>query len=88
MDLSAAGAGRLAFTSKEPIGIVVAVSAFNHPLNLIIHQVVPAIATGCPVIVKPAAHTPLSCLRFVELVHQAGLPEAWCQVCVCDREIA
>ncbi len=88
MDLSAAGAGRLAFTQKEPIGVVVAVSAFNHPLNLIVHQIVPAIATGCPVIVKPAARTPLSCLRFVELVHQAGLPVEWCQACVCDRQAA
>lgn len=88
MDLTAAGAGRLAFTTKEPIGVVVAISAFNHPLNLIVHQVAPAIATNCPVIIKPAAHTPLSCLRFVELVHQAGLPAGWCQVCVCDRQIA
>ena len=84
MDLTEAGASRLAFTRKEPIGPVVAVSAFNHPLNLIVHQVAPAIATGCPVIVKPADTTPLSCLKFVDLVHQAGLPEAWCQVCVCD----
>jgi acyl-CoA reductase-like NAD-dependent aldehyde dehydrogenase len=54
---------------------VVAISAFNHPLNLIVHQVVPAIAVGCPVIVKPASATPLSCLDFVRLVHEAGLPE-------------
>ncbi|MDT8383259.1 MAG: aldehyde dehydrogenase family protein [Gammaproteobacteria bacterium] len=86
MDLSAAGAGRLAFTQKEPIGVVLAISAFNHPLNLIVHQVVPAIAAGCPVIVKPAAYTPLSCLRFVELVRLAGLPEPWCRACVCDRD--
>ncbi|MCZ6636955.1 MAG: aldehyde dehydrogenase family protein, partial [Alphaproteobacteria bacterium] len=49
MDLSAAAGTRLAFTRMEPIGPVVAVSAFNHPLNLIVHQVVPAVATGCPV---------------------------------------
>ncbi|MDH3739906.1 MAG: aldehyde dehydrogenase family protein [Alphaproteobacteria bacterium] len=84
MDLTAAGASRLAFTRKEPIGPVVAVSAFNHPLNLIVHQVAPAIATGCPVIIKPADTTPLSCLKFVGLVHEAGLPEELCQVCVCD----
>ncbi len=84
MDLTAAGVGRLAFTRKEPIGPVVAVSAFNHPVNLIVHQVAPAIATGCPVIVKPADTTPLSCLKFVDLVHEAGLPEELCQVCVCD----
>jgi len=76
--------GRLAFTQKEPIGVVVAVSAFNHPLNLIVHQVGPAVASGCPVIVKPAADTPLSCLRFVEILREAGLPNAWCQAIVTD----
>ncbi len=79
MGLSPAAANRWAFTTKEPIGIVAAISAFNHPLNLIVHQVVPAIATGCPVIVKPAGTTPLSCRDFVALVHEAGLPQAWCQ---------
>jgi len=88
MDLTEAGSGRRAFTRLEPIGPVVAVSAFNHPLNLIVHQVAPAIATGCPVIIKPANTTPLCCLKFVELVHEAGLPEDMCQVCVCDTATA
>ena len=79
MGLSAAAENRWAFTTREPIGIMAAISAFNHPLNLIVHQVAPAIAVGCPVIVKPAITTPLSCLDFVSLVHEAGLPEAWCQ---------
>lgn len=81
---TAATAGRLAFTQKEPIGVVVAVSAFNHPLNLIVHQVGPAVASGCPVIVKPAADTPLSCLRFVEILREAGLPDPWCQIVVTE----
>jgi acyl-CoA reductase-like NAD-dependent aldehyde dehydrogenase len=76
--------GRVAYTQKEPIGVVVAVSAFNHPLNLIVHQVGPAVAAGCPVIVKPAGDTPLSCLNFVGLLHEAGLPPAWCQAVVTD----
>jgi len=76
---TAAGAGRLAFTRREPIGPVVAVSAFNHPLNLIVHQVAAAVAAGCPVIVKPAEDTPLSCLRFVQLLRDAGLAEGWVQ---------
>ena len=76
--------GRLAFTQKEPIGVVVAVSAFNHPLNLIVHQVAPAVATGCPVIVKPAGDTPLSCLKFVEILREAGLPPAFGQAIVAD----
>ena len=84
MDLSPSGAGRIAFTRPEPIGTVVAISAFNHPLNLIVHQVAPAIATGCPVIVKPADVTPLSAKRFVELAYEAGLPEAWCRLALLD----
>ncbi|MGQ2909891.1 MAG: aldehyde dehydrogenase family protein [Aliihoeflea sp.] len=84
MGLSAAAENRWAFTTKEPIGIVAAISAFNHPLNLIVHQVAPAIAVGCPVIVKPAATTPLSCIDFVALVHEAGLPEPWCQTFITD----
>jgi acyl-CoA reductase-like NAD-dependent aldehyde dehydrogenase len=79
MGLTPASINRRAFTILEPIGIVAAISAFNHPLNLIVHQVVPAIAVGCPVIVKPASTTPLSCFDFVALVHEAGLPPGWCQ---------
>jgi len=71
---------RIAFTTHEPIGVVVAVSAFNHPLNLVVHQAAAAIAAGCPVIVKPSPSTPLSCLRFVQILHQAGLPRGWAQV--------
>jgi acyl-CoA reductase-like NAD-dependent aldehyde dehydrogenase len=79
MGLTPASIDRRAFTILEPIGVVAAISAFNHPLNLIVHQVVPAIAVGCPVIVKPASTTPLSCFDFVALAHEAGLPAGWCQ---------
>ena len=82
MGLNASSMNRLAMTTHEPIGVVVAVSAFNHPLNLIVHQVAPAIAVGCPCIVKPAEVTPLSCIRFVQILHEAGLPEEWCQVVI------
>ena len=88
MDLTAAGAGRIAFTQREPIGVVVAASAFNHPLNLIVHQVAPAVATGCPVIVKPAMDTPLSCQAFVAMLQEAGLPQDWCRAVVCSNEVA
>ena len=84
MDLTQAGAGRMAFTSREPIGVVVAVSAFNHPLNLIVHQVAPAVAVGCPILVKPANNTPLSCKAFVDILYEAGLPEEWCRCVPCD----
>lgn len=89
MGLNAASEHHLAVTRLEPIGPVVAVSAFNHPLNLIVHQVGPALAAGCPVIVKPAEDTPLSCFRFVALLREAGLPEGWCQsLVVKDLELA
>jgi len=65
MGLNKPSENRLAFTTREPIGVVASISAFNHPLNLIIHQTVTAIAAGCPVIVKPALTTPLSCLAFM-----------------------
>ncbi len=89
MGLNPASANRLAFSSHEPIGPVLAYSAFNHPVNLIIHQIFPAVAAGCPVIVKPASDTPLSCFRLVELLHEAGLPPDWCQaVAIKDRDLA
>jgi acyl-CoA reductase-like NAD-dependent aldehyde dehydrogenase len=89
MNLNAASANRLAFTRREPIGVVMSVSAFNHPLNLIVHQVAPAIASGCPVIIKPAEDTPLSCFRFVQILREAGLPESHCQaVMTSDLDVA
>lgn len=83
-----AGDGRLAWTSREPIGPVVAVSAFNHPLNLIVHQVAPAVATGCPVIVKPAGDTPLSAFEFIDILHEAGLPKEWAMAVVTPRDVS
>jgi acyl-CoA reductase-like NAD-dependent aldehyde dehydrogenase len=88
MGATAASVGRLAFTTREPIGVVAAVSAFNHPLNLIVHQVGPPVAAGCPVIVKPAAPTPLSCIEFVSILHEAGLPPEWCVAFPCSNEVA
>ncbi|MBA4052580.1 MAG: aldehyde dehydrogenase, partial [Erythrobacter sp.] len=88
MGLTAAGDGRLAWTTREPIGVVVAVSAFNHPLNLIVHQVAPAVATGCPVIVKPSADTPLSCFEFIAILHEAGLEPDWAQAVQPPRDVS
>ncbi len=84
MNINAASANRIAVTRFEPIGVAVAVSAFNHPFNLIVHQVAPAVAAGCPVIVKPAGVTPISCLRFVGILREAGLPEEMCQAAITD----
>lgn len=86
MGLTEASENRLAYTMREPIGVVAAVSAFNHPLNLIVHQVVTAFAAGCPVIVKPALTTPLSCLALVDILQEAGCPNGWVQTLICGNE--
>lgn len=88
MRQNAASMNRMAYTYREAGGLVSAISAFNHPINLIIHQVIPAIAVSCPVVIKPASRTPLSCLSLIELLHQSGLPKEWCQAVVCSNEDA
>jgi acyl-CoA reductase-like NAD-dependent aldehyde dehydrogenase len=80
MDASPAGEGKLAFTLRVPVGIVGAISPFNFPLNLVAHKLAPALAAGCPVVLKPAPQTPLSALRLAELTAAAGLPAGWLSV--------
>jgi acyl-CoA reductase-like NAD-dependent aldehyde dehydrogenase len=77
MDASVAGAGKLAFTIRVPIGVVAAISPFNFPLNLVAHKIAPALAAGCPVVLKPASSTPLSACFLAELEQEAGLPAGW-----------
>jgi len=89
MGINAASMNRIAYTHREPIGVVLAFSAFNHPLNLAVHQVAPAVAAGCPAIIKPAEATPISCMRFVALLHEAGLPPEWCQALIAsDHDVS
>src|SRR6266545_2735103 len=82
MDASQAGEGKLAFTLREPIGVVGAISPFNFPLNLVAHKIAPALAAGCAVVLKPAGQTPLSALLLAELETEAGLPPGWLNVVV------
>ena len=82
MDAAQAGAGKLAFTLRRPIGIVGAISPFNFPLNLVAHKLAPALAAGCAVVLKPASQTPLSALLLAELEEEAGLPPGWVNVVV------
>ncbi len=80
MDASAAGAGKLAFTLRLPIGIVGAISPFNFPLNLVAHKIAPSLAAGCAVVLKPASATPLAALFLAGLETEAGLPPGWLNV--------
>jgi acyl-CoA reductase-like NAD-dependent aldehyde dehydrogenase len=82
MDAAQAGEGKFAFTLRDPIGIVGAISPFNFPLNLVAHKIAPALAAGCAVVLKPAGQTPLSALTLAELEDEAGLPPGWLNVLV------
>lgn len=87
MELNDASMNRHAYTIKEPRGVVLAISAFNHPFNLIIHQVVPAIAASCPVLMKPALKTPLTCKLIIDALYDTGLDPTWCQYLPIENDI-
>ncbi len=74
VDGAPGGAGKLAFTLRVPCGVVVAITPFNFPLNLVCHKVGPALAGGNAVIMKPASDTPLSALKLTEILLEAGVP--------------
>ena len=74
LDGAPGAAGRLGITLRVPCGVVAAITPFNFPLNLVCHKVGPALAAGNSVIVKPATDTPLSALKLVEILLEAGLP--------------
>ncbi len=82
MESAQAGEGKLGFTLRKPIGVIGAISPFNFPCNLVAHKIAPALAAGCPVVLKPAGQTPLSALFLAELELEAGLPGGWLNVIV------
>lgn len=70
----ASATDRLALVRRVPIGPVLAITPFNFPLNLVAHKLAPAIAAGCPVVLKPASQTPSPALLLADILHRAGLP--------------
>jgi acyl-CoA reductase-like NAD-dependent aldehyde dehydrogenase len=81
VDGASPGDGKLAFTLRVPRGVVAAISPFNFPLNLVVHKVAPAIAAGCPVVLKPASQTPVSAILLQEiLMDECGLPPGWLNI--------
>ena len=73
-DISPSGKARKIFTLREPLNLAVCITPFNHPLNQVVHKIAPAIAVGTPVILKPSEKTPLTAIKIVELLYEAGLP--------------
>jgi glyceraldehyde-3-phosphate dehydrogenase (NADP+) len=82
------GIGKSAFTKPFPIGPILAISPFNFPLNLVLHKVGPALATGCTLILKPSPYTPLTALALASLCKRAGLPAGVLNVVICKNEEA
>ncbi|MBC8075886.1 MAG: aldehyde dehydrogenase family protein [Chloroflexales bacterium] len=74
LDAHPNGVGRQGITRRFPIGPVAAITPFNFPLNLVAHKLAPAIAAGCPVVLKPAPATPVTALKLAEVIHAAGWP--------------
>ncbi|MBP7515527.1 MAG: aldehyde dehydrogenase family protein [Flavobacteriales bacterium] len=83
-----AGAGKTAFTKRFPIGVIAAITPFNFPLNLVLHKVAPAMAVGCPVVLKPAPQAPLSSLALGKLIEEVGWPKGAFSVLMCGVPVA
>ncbi|HJZ47093.1 MAG TPA: aldehyde dehydrogenase family protein, partial [Roseiflexaceae bacterium] len=76
LDATPGGEGRQGIVRRFPIGPIAAISPFNFPLNLVAHKLAPAIAAGCPIVLKPASQTPISALTLAEIILEAGWPAA------------
>lgn len=88
LDTEAATAGRYALIRRFPIGVVLGISPFNFPLNLVAHKVAPALAVGAPIIVKPAPSTPLSALALGEILAETDLPAGSWSILPVGNELA
>ncbi|RPH67334.1 MAG: phosphonoacetaldehyde dehydrogenase [Hyphomicrobiales bacterium] len=79
-DLTPQGKPRKIFTKREPVGVISAITPFNHPLNMVSHKVAPAIATNNCVVCKPTELTPLTAIALADILYEAGLPPEMFQV--------
>jgi acyl-CoA reductase-like NAD-dependent aldehyde dehydrogenase len=87
LDLMASSKGRIGITRRFPVGPVAAISPFNFPLNLAAHKLAPAIAAGCPIVLKPPSKDPLTMLTVAEIVEEAGAPAGSVSILPMSREL-
>jgi acyl-CoA reductase-like NAD-dependent aldehyde dehydrogenase len=87
LDLNPVSRGRVGITRRFPVGPVAGISPFNFPLNLAAHKVAPAIAAGCPIVLKPPTRDPLTMLTVTEIIHEAGLPPGAVSVLPMSRHL-
>jgi len=88
LDITKAAEGRVGITRRFPIGPIAAISPFNFPLNLVVHKVAPAIAAGCPIVVKPPTKTPITSLILAEIVMETDLPKGALSIIPCSTDVA
>jgi glyceraldehyde-3-phosphate dehydrogenase (NADP+) len=86
LDWTPAGERKEGIVKYFPVGVVAGISPFNFPLNLAVHKIGPAIASGCPIILKPSSTTPLSTLLLAQIIDETGLPEGSVSILPMDRE--
>ncbi|MBX6341780.1 MAG: aldehyde dehydrogenase family protein [Thermomicrobiaceae bacterium] len=87
LDLMPASAGRIGITRRFPIGPIAGISPFNFPLNLALHKIAPAIASGNTIVLKPPTHDPLTMLTVAEIIDQAGLPKGAVSIMPMSRQV-
>jgi len=87
LDTTKAGEGREGIVKHFPAGLIAGIAPFNFPMNLVAHKIAPAIAAGCPIVLKPASATPLSALELVRIVDKTVLPKGSVTVLPMDREM-
>jgi len=86
LDWTPAGEGKEGWVKYFPVGLIAGISPFNFPLNLSAHKLAPAIATGNPIILKPASQTPVTVLELAKIIHESGLPEGAISILPMTRE--
>ena len=86
MEWTAPGEGKEAIVRYFPVGLVAGIAPFNFPLNLAVHKLAPAIASGCPIILKPSSSTPLTTLRLAQIIDRTDLPKGAVSIIPMNRE--
>jgi glyceraldehyde-3-phosphate dehydrogenase (NADP+) len=86
LDWTPAGRGREGLVKYFPVGLVAGISPFNFPLNLAVHKIAPAIASGCPIVLKPSSSTPLSTLKLAGIIDRTDLPKGAVSILPMDRK--
>lgn len=87
LDWTLNGKNKEGLVNYFPIGVVAGISPFNFPMNLAMHKIAPAIAAGCPIILKPASSTPLSTLELARIIAKTNLPKGMVSILPMDRTI-